>query len=376
MIDKRRMTSVAVGCLLLLGGCGIMPASGPTISELKDRAEKNPLNFKMVELTPEVADATGGELAGAPLPATLPGPIPPDRIGIGDILQVSIYESGAGLFAHADTGATATALPPLPVGRDGTVTIPYVGRLEAAGLSPAELQGRLVTALEQKASQPQVLITVTGNINNTVVVSGDIHTPGRYPLTAASEHLLDAIAAAGGSNHPSTDTVVQLTRGQSRARFGLGSLDALSPVNFVVAPGDEIELIYQPQTLTIFGASGRVGVIPLPSSHVTLAQGIALGAGPSDDQADPAGVYLFRFETVEGAHKLGFADATEPVPVIYHLDLLDPTSYFLLQKWTLRDKDMLYVANSEGMRLKKFLGLLQALFSPVSVATPARSLSN
>jgi polysaccharide export outer membrane protein len=376
MSAKRSALAGAAISVLMLGGCGIMPASGPTISELEDRAEKNPLNFKMVEVTPAIVAAVGEEGAPKVEPVTLTAPTPTDQIGIGDVLQISIFETGTGLFAHGDSGATATALPPLSVGRDGTITVPYVGRIRAAGQSPADLQARIETALSQKASQPQVVVAVAANINNTIVVSGDVRSPGRFPLTAASERLIDAVAVAGGPANPPLDTIAEVTRGQERIRGVLGMIDVLSPSNVVVAPGDEIRLVYQPRTITVMGASGKVGVLPLDTAHVTLAQAIAKAAGPSDEQADPTGVYLFRFEPAESARKLGFETAGDAVPVIYHLDLLDPTTYFLVQKYAVQDKDVIYVANSEGERIKKFLTLLQSLFSPVTVAAPAHNLSN
>jgi polysaccharide export outer membrane protein len=363
--------------MLMLGGCGIMPASGPTMSELNDRAESNnPLNFKMIEMTPTLIATINDDPTIKPkTPLTAPPP-PSDRIGVGDILQISIYETGNGLFSHNDVGATATALPPIPVGTDGVVTIPYAGRIRAVGSAPDQLQRKIETALAQKASQPQVMVNVTSNRNNTIVVSGDVRAPGRFALTAASESLLDAVAVAGGPTNQALDTVVEVTRGRQQQRAVLGLIETLSPANIEIAPGDNVRLINQPRTVTVYGASGHVGIVPFISADMTVAQALANAKGPSDDQADPMGVYLFRFEPVEVAHKLGLADATQPVPIIYHLDLLQPTNYFLLQKIAMRDRDMIYVANSEGMRIKKFLGLIQAMFSPITIASPVHNLAD
>ena len=56
------------------------------------------------------------------------------------------------------------------------------------------------------------------------------------------------------------------------------------------------------------------------------------------------------------------------VPVIYRLNLKDPNQYFFAQSITMRDRDVIYVADASTVSLQKFLGLLGAALSPPGAA--------
>jgi polysaccharide export outer membrane protein len=61
------------------------------------------------------------------------------------------------------------------------------------------------------------------------------------------------------------------------------------------------------------------------------------------------------------------------VPVIYNINMRDPSSYFLATKFEMRNKDVLYVTNSASVEIGKFVAFLRTLNSaiqdPVSTAT-------
>ena len=237
----------------------------------------------------------------------------------------------------------------------------------AAGLTPVALEQRIASDLKAKSLEPQVVVEITANLSNTVFVSGDVRNPNRYPLTLQHEHLLDILALAGGAAHPPAETLVDVVRGRDSQRARLDEIDTLDPRNVVLVPGDRISLEYNPRTFTVFGASGRVKELPFETASVTLAQGLAQAAGLNDDQSDPTAVYLFRYERPEAARQLGLPGDGQPVPVIYRVNLMDPTGYFMMEKFALRDVDLVYAANARSMKLKKFLGLVASLFQPAAV---------
>jgi polysaccharide export outer membrane protein len=53
------------------------------------------------------------------------------------------------------------------------------------------------------------------------------------------------------------------------------------------------------------------------------------------------------------------------VPVVYRVDLKDPRSLFWIQRFPVKDKDVLYVSNAPEAELQKFLNLLFTLAYPV-----------
>ena len=370
---------LVLACIVpAIGACSILPSTGPTAEELVHSAQQhNPLGFKIVDVSPAVLPIIANvENAPAPL-----GPVSgvPDKIGVDDVLQVTVFETGLGLFSSGiqsgttttvNGNAVATALPPMTVGADGAIAIPYVGRLHAAGVSVEDLREYIEDKLAKSkiASQPQVVVSLVTNLSNTVLVSGDVRNPGRYPLTQTPERLLDAVTLAGSNLHFAYDTFVTLTRGNHQQRMALGAIDPLLPQNVLLEPGDRVYVAYEPRTYTVFGASLKPSEINFDTQQVTLAQALARSSGLNDDKSDPHGIYVFRFERADVARQLGLDTNAPIVPVVYHVNMKDPTSYFLAQQFQMRDHDLIYIADAKGTQLHKFLELISAAFVPLGTA--------
>ena len=77
------------------------------------------------------------------------------------MLQVTVFEIGTSLFsvrggvslASADMGgdapsASGESLPPIKVDQGGSITLPYVGRMPVAGLTPSQIQHAIVKRLK------------------------------------------------------------------------------------------------------------------------------------------------------------------------------------------------------------------------------------
>ena len=360
-----------------IAACSILPATGPTSKELVHSAQQdNALGFKIVDVTPAIVPV----IVNVESPPTPLGPVfgVADKIGVDDVLQVTVFETGLGLFSSgAPVGATTvagnaigTSLPPVTVGADGAIAIPYVGRIHAAGVSVEDLREYIEDKLAKSkiASQPQVVVTLVTNLSNTVLVSGDVKNPGRYPLTQTPERLLDAVTLAGSNLHYSADTFVTLTRGDHQQRMSLGAIDPLLPQNVLLEPGDRIYVAYEPRTYTVFGAALKASEITFDSQRVSLAQALARASGLNDDKADPHGVYLFRFERADIAKRLGLETNAPLAPVVYHLDMENPTAFFVAQQFQMRNHDLIYIADARGTQLHKFLELVSAMFVPLSTA--------
>jgi protein involved in polysaccharide export with SLBB domain len=73
------------------------------------------------------------------------------RLGMGDVVSITIFEAAAGgLFIPSDAGARPGNFVTLPnqiVDSKGNVTVPYAGTIRAAGRTPSELQQAIIDAL-------------------------------------------------------------------------------------------------------------------------------------------------------------------------------------------------------------------------------------
>lgn len=141
----------------------------------------------LLAVTLGIAPFAGCASAGGASPpaTTLPGERP-DAILEGDTLKIN--------FAGAPQLDTTQE-----VRRDGRISLPVVGEVPAAGLSPVELAKALSERYASELLSNEVLVTVVASAFN-VNVSGAVLRPGKYtskrPLTA-----LEAVMEAGGFDH-------------------------------------------------------------------------------------------------------------------------------------------------------------------------------
>jgi polysaccharide export outer membrane protein len=215
--------------------------------------------------------------------------------------------------------------------------------------------------LAGRANQPQVVVRVTGNSSASVTVVGEVGTSVKLPLTPRGERLLDALAAAGGVRQPVGKITLRLTRGDRVHAMALDAVIQDPRQNIRLLPGDVITALHQPSSFTTLGATGRNEEISFEATGITLAQALARAGGLQDTRADAAGVFIFRFEDpkVFGATAdRGVAAEDGRRPTIYRLDLRNPASFLVAQRFPVRDRDVVYVANAPAAELQKFLNIL------------------
>jgi polysaccharide export outer membrane protein len=268
------------------------------------------------------------------------------------------------------SGRPGTRIPEQQVGPDGAISIPYAGRIAAAGHTTAEVERTIENQLGPKALEPHAIVVIRRSIANSVSIAGEALKAGRVPLSGSGDRLLQVIAAAsGGAAVPQHEMFVQLSRNGITATIPLATLVEHSEENIFAQPGDVLTLVRRPKTFSVFGATGKNTAITFDSEKLSLAEALAKAGGLLDDRADARAVFLFRYEPVGLVRALGQPIATaapEGVsPVAYRLDLRDAKSYPLAQEFRVRDKDIIFVANSEGRALYKFFSTLSKVTGPV-----------
>lgn len=303
-------------------------------------------------------------------------PAPDLRIGVGDSVVVTIWEAAAGgLFSAAPTatglsaGSRTATIPEQVVARDGTIAVPYAGRLRVIGLRPAEVESEIVRALTGKAIEPQAVVTISKNVSNTVTVGGEVVNGALVPLSTKGDRVLDVIAAAGGIKVSAYDSFIRLTRGRRTVSVPYNTLLANPQENVYVRPADVITVVREPLTFTAFGSTGKNASVPFETASLTLEEAIAKAGGLLDNRADPAGVFLLRFEPAKLAAEIApdrpLPSSGNLIPIIYRLNLREANSFFLARAFAIKDKDILYVSNAPSDPVQKFLGLVGQITSPV-----------
>jgi len=370
--------AIALALTVGLAGCAAMPSSGPTAAMIVQAAPPSDASrpYELIDLNAERV-AQLAQFRPTRLSGHFPDrrPSPNQTVGIGDRLHVAIFEAGSGGLFTASAGQLGggtknVSLPVQEVEADGTIGIPFAGRVQARGKTPSQIGKSIEQALAGRALDPQAIVTVEDTRSGRVTVTGDVGSPSRVPLAPEGERLLDVIANAGGTSGNPAEIFVQLSRGGKTGVSPLRSITENPRENIYVWPSDTIFVYREPQVFTAFGATGQSGNFPFEYERMTLAEAIGAASGLNDSRADPAGVFLYRLERGEVVCELmAYETCKSPDgkhPVIYRLDLRKPDGLFHARQMLVRNKDIIYVANAEAAELRKFLGLIGTSFGTVS----------
>jgi polysaccharide biosynthesis/export protein len=386
---------VVIGSAILCAGCGsqLLPDSGPNALTVKSGLTWNGPHYGLVKLSPQVVNLLE-EYGPRTLSATFGDNRPPPEIklGIGDIVSVSIFEAAAGgLYIPAEAGVRPgnfVALPNQPIDTHGNIFVPYAGQIPAAGKTSAQVDQEIVDRIKNRAIEPQAVVALVTQNSSLITVIGEINSSttasptGRVAPQPSGERLLDVITRAGGLKDQGQDTWVVLERHGRRAAVPFGSLIYEPRNNIWAWPNDTIYLYKEPQTFLAFGASGLQGQFPFSAGttssawRMTLAEAVAAAGGLLDLQADPGSVFLYRREPRELAEMLG-VDCSKmdgpTVPIVYSVSFSDPAGYFLATRVQMHNKDVIFAANAQSVEITKFATFLNTL---ISVPTNAVGVAN
>jgi polysaccharide biosynthesis/export protein len=405
-MESRRdfLERLALAATGLLAGCA-QPVAGPESWDITSgQSDPKNLVYGLVKITPRTVailaendPQIAGEFADRRGPETI-------RFGIGDILSITIFESGpGGLFTPPEsvlrTGNYVT-LPPQSVDDRGYITVPYAGPMRARGRTAMELQQAIIDALKNAALKPQVVVSLVEQRATAFTVLGEVPRAGRFPVLASGERILDAIARAGGLTGQGNESWVVFERGGRRAMAPFGAIVDVPANNIYVRANDIIYVFREPQTFLAFGAVGvssggavgtvtvvaggggaRGGQFPFGAWRITLSEALAKANGLNDGTADPAAVFLYRGETRHVAELLGvdLSKFDGPIiPIVYNIDLRNPAGYFLASKFEMRNKDVIYVSNASSIESAKLMGFIRLILGtasdPIAAANGAYAL--
>ena len=377
-------TAASLMILALLAGCSTLPRDGPSGSGVVKSASTPDRqgDYAMVDLDFALSERL--KMAPARSFSTLAlasSEAPTDIIGVGDTLAVSIFEPSGSLFGARSSGTSVQSgnqsLPPLVVDRNGAIAVPFAGSVAVQGMTPAQASAAVRRALIGKVGNPQVIVTLADNASNAVTVLGEVREPGRKPLAANSDRILDVIAAAGGSSRSVYDITVRIQRGGQTYSAPMSIVTTEFNENVRLQRGDQINLVYQPRRFSSFGAFNAVARSELPPGPLTLAEALSGVGGLDSNLADAKSVLVFRFERPEVAQALGIQQPTTPrgVPVVYRLNLNEGSGFFIASNFQIEPDDIIYAPRSGAAEARKFFEFVQSVTRVVYDVSVTSSLN-
>ncbi|MBL8565400.1 MAG: polysaccharide export protein [Hyphomicrobiaceae bacterium] len=377
----------------MITGCSHLPVAGPDYRDINSSAAVHlasdrrqvTYDYALVDVSPvalDVLSQIGDDSLHATFSAEDQG-APNVRVGVGDVLQVSVFESATGgLFLPADTGprpANFVTMPNQSVTRAGNISVPYAGSIRAAGRTVPEIQHDIERKLAGRAVEPQVVVSVVDQNASAVSVLGDtLNGSNQFKLSGSGERIIDLISRAGGTKYPGYELFVTLQRHGRRATVHFPRLISDPEENVFVQPGDTIYVSRKQQKFVAVGAlgtagqdTGVTGQFKFDQEHLSLIEALAKAGGLLDTRANPAQVFVYRIEHREALERIGvdlrnFASDQNLVPTVYRANFRDPASFFAAQKFPMRDEDLIYAANSDATEVVKFLGYVRSVTSTVA----------
>jgi len=186
------------------------------------------------------------------------------------------------------------------VGSDGTVDLPLIGNVPAAGRTLAEFKADVETRLHSQVRTPHVVASVTETKSRPVSVMGEVFTPGTQQMDG-QKTLFDVLAGAGGLK-PDAGDVITITR--QKAEGPLGLADA------VVDPGTgkttaevkvtDLVQLRNPAVNIVMRAHDEVAI---PRAHLLYVIG---------NVRKPGGFTLSEKRTVSALEALSLAEGLSP----------------------------------------------------------------
>jgi polysaccharide biosynthesis/export protein len=138
-------------------------------------------------------------------------------------------------------GGTNPILYSYTVSEDGTVKLPFIGKIEVVNLTIEEASDKIEKALAQFLFMPSVYMRF---INNKVTVLGEVNTPGVYTFDRKNINILEAVGYARDITQFGNRRNVLLIResGVTRSKhyIDLTSSDLFRSEYYLIQPDDII----------------------------------------------------------------------------------------------------------------------------------------
>jgi polysaccharide biosynthesis/export protein len=167
-------------------------------------------------------------------------PSPGDyRIGPDDLLRITVFDA-------------PDLSQPVRVSGDGEISLPLLGTIKAAGLTPRELELVLQALLRRTyMKDPQVTVTITEMQSHSVSVLGAVNKPGVFQIRG-TKTLLEMLSMAEGLAPEAGDAVLVMRGGGTV----MGSAPAL-PANTEKTGNTKISAVKELLTSSSVTSSGN-----------------------------------------------------------------------------------------------------------------------
>ncbi len=212
-----------------------------------------------------------GMAMSAPLFAQVPAAPPAPAASAGYLLGAD-DEVTVAVYGRPDMAVKTR------IAADGTINVPLLGPVRAAGMTAADLSRRLADSYSQRGflTKPSISVEVSNYVSRSATVLGNVPNAGNYPLDRPYTVAM-LIARAGGVRPDGANAVVLTPANGAPERLSLGDLGAGG--TRIVRPGDTL-FVPPAEMVYVYGQVNQPGAFPVVPG-LTYRQALARAGGPT-----------------------------------------------------------------------------------------------
>jgi polysaccharide biosynthesis/export protein len=183
---------------------------------------------------------------------------------------------------------------------DGTVSLPLVGRVQAAGYTLPDFEKELDNKLLNQLKEPHITVTVTEILSQPVTVLGEVNSPGTHQIRGP-QPLTEVLSLAGGLKNDAGYRIT-ITRREKYGQLPLKNVrdDAVSRTTTAeVSVSDILEARNPEENIQIM----PYDVITVPRAKLVYVMG---------EVRKPGGFTLEQHDTVSVLQAVAMAEGLTP----------------------------------------------------------------
>lgn len=296
------------------------------------------------------------------------------RIGPGDKLLFALYvidgREGSKRIYPPMTSYSSDPSQQIAVRQDGSIDVPYVGRVVVKDKTESEALAMLRKQYGRYFKQPEVELRVAEFNARRVVISGEVVKPGEQAISHKELSIIKALEAAGGVSADAALTDAELTHANGKKeKIDLQAMlyEGDLTNNRVLSSGDAL---YVPTNhrnkVFVMGEVVKPAAQSIKRGRLTLTEALADAGGLDKVTASAAGVYVIRGAVSEAMVEKkadlttppaasGAASANPVQVAVYSLDVHSPDAFVVGDQFMLHPRDVVYVSSRDVTEWSRFI---------------------
>jgi polysaccharide export outer membrane protein len=278
-------------------------------------------------------------------------------IEAGDVITMMVWSNEESSLLTGP-GQKQIGFPPLTVGPDGTIFLPYADKVYVAKMTPDAAREAVQKGLSAVIPTAQVQLSVASGRRNVVELISGVQRPGPVPLPDGNFSILSLIAAGGGLVGGLINPQIRLSRDGEIYGIPMERLLADPSLDTTLRGGDKVYLENEQRYFLSLGAAGSEAQKAFPQAKVSALDAMSIIGGLNDNTANPRGILILRDYQSSALRSDG--SGPEKERMIFVFDITNADGLFSAGDFEVQHQDLVLVTESPVITVRTALSLIAA----------------